>query len=139
MPKTETENGFTLIELLIVVAIISILASIALPAYNSYVRKSKAKAAAADLTSLAMNFENAYQKTLSYPTDTTTSTATTKSKMTNWQPSLDNTNFEYSITTATASTYELTATGQGSLSGCDLKLKHDNTRNATSTCGFTKW
>ncbi|PCJ40111.1 MAG: pilus assembly protein TapA [Moraxellaceae bacterium] len=35
------QKGFTLIELMIVIAIIGILSSIALPAYNSYINKSQ--------------------------------------------------------------------------------------------------
>jgi len=136
---TVDSRGFTLIEILTVVAIIGILATIALPAYGDYVKKSRAKSATADLIALGLNFENAYQRTLSYPTSTAASTSEVKTLMPGWAPSQEQF-FGYSVNSSSTA-YTLTAAGSGSLSGCTIKLTSDNTRSASGgPCdSFTVW
>ena len=50
-------KGFTLIELMIVVAVVAILATIAMPSYQEHVRKSRRAQAKADLVELAQQLE----------------------------------------------------------------------------------
>jgi type IV pilus assembly protein PilE len=59
-------SGFTLIELMITVAIVSTLAAIALPAFNSQIRKSRRTEARTTLLDLAARTERLYSVTNTY-------------------------------------------------------------------------
>ncbi|MDQ9092139.1 type IV pilin protein [Pseudoalteromonas haloplanktis] len=112
--------GFTLIELMIVLAITAILATIALPAYQNYIERSRAQVAGADLVALSVALENRFQRQLSY-TGATTSNV-------NWYQASD----DYTISmTLTASTYTLKASG----SNCTLTLSHAGARTLSGDCG----
>ena len=60
------QKGFTLMEIMIVIAIIGILASIAIPSYQDYVKKGKAAEATATLADLRIKMEQFYQDNRTY-------------------------------------------------------------------------
>jgi type IV pilus assembly protein PilE len=59
-------KGFTLLELMIVTAIVAILAAIAVPAYDSYIIKTRRAAAAGCLMELSAFMERHYTTNLTY-------------------------------------------------------------------------
>ena len=55
-------RGFTLIELMIVVGIIAILASIAIPSYSDYVRRSRITEAVSALSGMRVRISSSRQR-----------------------------------------------------------------------------
>lgn len=60
------KKGFTLVELMVVVVIIAIFAMIAIPSYQSYIRRSDANAVQAEMLRLADQLENYKSRNFSY-------------------------------------------------------------------------
>ena len=119
-------QGFTLIELMIVVAIIGILASIALPAYNDHVRRASLQEAFSELANWRVRMEQSYQDNRTYAGATC-----------NIVPAPAGAKFNYGCAPANAGqTYILTATGAVTpASGHAYTIDELNVRRTTSFKG----
>jgi len=121
-------TGFTLIELLITVVIVGILAAVAIPSYNSYVKKSHRSEAIAALTQYQTIMERCYAANLSY-----VYTAANCSAM-NLPANTLNQFYSIGIANLTATGYLLTATainGQIADHPCQsFSVDQTNTRTA---------
>ena len=98
------ERGFNLVELLIVLVIIGILAVIALPAYQDYVKKSRRTEAMTTLMDMQMSQERYRSNNTTYGTIATV-----------WGgiASSENGYYVLEIVNNTGTAYTLRATGQG--------------------------
>src|SRR6202158_4594192 len=95
-------KGFTLVELMIVVAIIAILASIAMPAYNAYILRGTFAEAASSLAAPRVKMEQYYQDQRTYAA---------VAGVPNPCVSPATVNFTVSCTNITATTYTVQAAG----------------------------
>ena len=66
-PQSLRHLGFTLIELCIVVVIVAILAAVAIPSYQKYVRDSRRQEAQQGLLTLSLLMERSFARAGSYP------------------------------------------------------------------------
>lgn len=125
------QAGFTLIELMVAVAIVGILASIALPSYQTYIAKQRASAGQTDLVALSMNLETYLQNNTQYPA-AASGMAAIQATLPGWGP-VQKADFSYAITSvdnaAVPPAYVVQATGTSTqLVGCVLTLSSTGSR-----------
>lgn len=122
-------HGFSLIEIMVVVAIMGILASIAVPAYQDYIRSGNAAEAPANLANCRVQAEQYYQDNFTYvgyacnPADARF--------------------FSYSIENQTATTYTLKAAGitAQNMGNFEFTVNQDNAKTSRydGTTGGSCW
>ena len=110
-------RGFSLIEVMVVVAILSILASIALPAYSEYVTRGKIPDATSSLAVKRAQLENFFDNNRTYAGFDCTTGATA--------------NFDFSCSVQDASSYTVQATGKGTMAGFVFTIDQSNQKATT--------
>lgn len=118
-------GGFTLIEVLVVVAIVALLASIAMPAYTEYVTRSRLTEAQSGLQTRRVELEQWFQDNRTYVGYDCTANATA--------------NFTFSCTTQTATAYVLQADGAAGTIVDDFTFTLDQNNARATTSVPTGW
>lgn len=133
-------RGFTLIEMMIVVAIVAILASVALPAYTEHVMRGKLAEAQGELSSMRSKLETFFLDNRTYVGACAANTVA---------PLPVGKYFTYTCPTLTATTYTVQATGVAAegMGGFAFTINQANLRattavpagwTANATCWVTK-
>ena len=144
-PVPTRAAGFTLIEVMIVVAIIGILAAVALPSYNDYIRRGQIPEAFSALSDYRTKMEQYYQDNRNYGSGATTACAdlTTASGWNGFTPAGAK-YFTYTCAVNTASgdstqqSYTVTATGSaGRAVGHVYTIDQNGNRTTTQFKGTT--
>jgi len=110
-------RGFTLIELMITVAIVSILASVALPAYTDYVIRGNVPQATSRLATLQVQMEQFFQDNRTYVGAPGCVADSASNRL-----------FNFSCSEQTAGAYTLQAVGKASMAGFTYTVNQQNVR-----------
>lgn len=126
-------QGFTLIEIMIVVAIIGILAAVAVPQYQNYVRQSRVTIASSTLSAMRVSMEQYFQDNRSYVGACQPGTvAPTPGPA----PNATSPSFTFACSNLALTAYTVTATGAGPMAGFIYTINEQNVR---ATLGTGPW
>ncbi len=136
----QSNHGFTLIELMVVITIIAVLTTFAVPAYHDYVIRARITHAVEGLSTKATRMEQCFQDNRTYfraaganpATDPEISCAVCTAD-TSSSP-----HFHFSCN-ATANAYTLTATGQGTMAPFVYTINQANAKTTGITGGRAGW
>ena len=133
-------QGFTLIEVMITVAIVAILATIAVPSYQDYVRRSQIAEATTALSDARVRMEQFFQDNRTYPTACVSAAPTATQLLLPTNP-----RFNFDCPTLTATTFTVRAQGSGGLTtGFTYDVDQNNLRRTSAvpagwTTNLTCW
>jgi prepilin-type N-terminal cleavage/methylation domain-containing protein len=109
-------SGFTLVELMIAMAVMSIIAMIAIPAYNGYIEESRMTTLRANIEPLRLALEDFFLENATYATGNWLADGSDTSLETNigWHPDGDGEVHDYAVSAGAAcpitSCYAITVT-----------------------------
>ena len=121
-------KGFTLIEVMITLAIIAILAAVALPSYNEYVRRSRISDAVAGLSTMRVRMEQYFQDNRVY----NGTPAPCGLPGTSVAPVPTSANFIFNCPNVGPGTYQVTASGVGTMHEFSYSVDQNNQRKTLS-------
>jgi type IV pilus assembly protein PilE len=149
-PKPNTSSrhqaaGFTLIEVMVTVVIVAILAGVAIPSYQAYVRRGQLTEAFTTLSDLRVKMEQSYQDNKFYGLNAGSTTCPTFAPLPAFP--IAGKNFRVLCTMATSQDFLLTAQGTGGMAiGYEYTLDQRGTKGttkfdnvaSTAVCWLTK-
>lgn len=120
--KRRVQNGFTLIEVMVTVAIVGILLAVAVPAYSDYVVRGRLSEAFTALGGAQPAAEQFWSNNRTYVGFNAVNTFPANTAY-----------FTYALSDASPSSYTLTATGIGKMSGFVYTINHNGTHATTGS------
>ena len=131
--RARKSSGFTLIEIMIVVAIIGILAAVALPSYNEYIRRGDRASARAALLEAQQFMERYYAANSRYTTTDAGTTSPTLPTRLQAVPA-ESPRYDLALSAPAVNSYTLTATPRSADPRCgNLTLTNTGVKGRTGS------